>query len=100
MPTGTDLGTSTIDGDTLAVAESWYEFEFSNDIPLKINTQYAIVVRALDGDAANYVDWRWLSTGGMIVGEPGNAGHSLTSGSTWLSDAPADYLFEIWDMLL
>ena len=93
IPTGADLGTATYAGASFAVAHSWYEFTFAAPIYLEASTQYAIVVRAITGDNAQDLQWRWDAGGGFIGG---NAGHSVDSGSSWVTDAPADQLFCVW----
>ena len=92
-PTGNDLGTATYNGNNFAVTPSWFQFDFSPEIALEVATQYAIVVRAISGDNANNVQWCMVNAGGLA---DGNAGHSTESGSTWISDAPADHLVELW----
>ncbi len=93
IPTGTDLGAATYNGNNFATSPSWYEFAFSPEIRLESSTQYAVVVRAIDGSAANKVEWCMVNAGGLANG---NAGYSTDSGSSWVSLAPADHLLEIW----
>lgn len=95
-PTGEDLGSVTYDGDTFSTSESWYIFDFSDQGVVLEAAQYAIVVKAVDGDDSNDVQWACDASGGLSEGEPGNAGHSTNSGVTWSSDAPQDNLFKIW----
>lgn len=92
-PTGSDIMSGTLDGDSFGTAYTWYEFVMSPETCLTANTTYAIVVRAIAGDGSNYVRWQWDSTGGY---PGGNAGHSVDSGKAWVTDCPADHLFEVW----
>lgn len=95
-PTGEDLGSVTYDGDTFSTSSSWYLFDFSSQGVVLEDDQYAIVVRAIDGDDSNDVQWACDLSGGLTEGEPGNAGHSTNSGASWASDAPEDNLFRLW----
>ena len=95
-PTGEDLGVATYNGNNLSdnvTGATWCEFEFSPEIRLELNTQYAVVVRAVGGTIANTVQWCMVNAGGLANGE---AGRSANSGSSWVSDAPADHLMQIW----
>ena len=93
-PTGTDLAYGTLDGDTISdgAGGTWYEFDISG-ISLEASELYALVMRAPDGGAADYVEWRWDSGGGL---DDAIASLSEDAGITWTVDAGgADYLFEI-----
>ncbi len=93
-PTGSDLETVTLDGDAFSTVTTWYTFEFSGDLVLRETESYALVLRAVGGDAANYVEWRWDSGGSLANAV---AGQSTDSGVSWTVDGGgADYLFEIW----
>lgn len=101
VPTGTDLldtsgaaATKTFPANSLSTSYSWYEFVFNPPIELEANTQYAIVLRVIDGDSTNYVVWCWVPAGGGFVG--GNAGYSSNSGMVWVSSSPAVRMFQIW----
>lgn len=91
-PTGADLSSGTIDGDTFGTSYSFITVDL-DEVSLEGATEYTIVVRAIAGDVANYVLWQDDSGGGLAnaVGLSSNDG-----GVTWSSDSPADYLFEIW----
>lgn len=91
-PTGTDLTSGALDGNAFTTAYTWYEFEVP-EVCLSANTTYAIVLRAVGGDATNYVLWAAIVAGTYIGG---NAGYSLDSGSSWTGQCLADNLFQIW----
>lgn len=91
-PTGYDICSGTVDGDTFSTTYSFIPVTF--DVArLEGTTEYTIVVRALAGDNSNYVLWQSDSGGGLdnAVGVSSNDG-----GAIWSSDTPADYLFEVW----
>ena len=92
FPTGLDICSATLDGDdfsTAYLAQQFAVFETSLDA----SSEYAIVIRAVAGDAANYVLWQ-KDTGGGLANAVGC--HSTDGGVTWVTDSPTDYLFEIW----
>lgn len=95
-PTGGDLCVGTIDGNTLTTntAGAWYEITLGAGYDLSASTKYAIVIRALGGDAENWVAWR------MHYGSPtysgGNGEFSSNGGSSWTSYASIDFMFEDW----
>ncbi len=92
-PIGSDLLGGTLDGDTLSTDATWYEFTFTTEISIEAGELYALVMRASSGDAANYIEWRWDSEGGLA---DAIASLSDDAGITWTVDAGgADYLFEI-----
>jgi hypothetical protein len=92
-PTGEDIISATLDGDTFDLAYTWYEFIPDIETCLSANTTYAIVVKADSGDSSNYVMWQ-ADFGGGYTG--GNAGYSIDSGVAWVTNCPTDMLFEIW----
>jgi len=92
-PTGLDLAVAYLDGDDFSAAYTWYQFDFADPISLEGGLPYALVLRALSGDNANYIEWCIDSGGGIADAEHG---HSINGGVTWASDAPEDALFEIW----
>ena len=94
-PTGSDLCSGTIDGDTLTTdsAGSWYEIDI-DDYSLEASTQYAIVVRAIAGDAANSLWWRMDGSAGAE--SDGQEELSTNGGVSWTGDADDDYMFEVW----
>lgn len=96
-PTGDDLATGTTDGNTLPVTPTT---EWRNIIltayTLVANTQYAIVVRAPDGDTDNYLIWRMGSptyTGGTFL-------YSTNSGSSWSANSEYDRMFREYGALV
>lgn len=91
-PTGDDLTSGTLDGDTFSTSYTWYKFDITEKC-LSANTTYAIVVKAVNGNAANYVNWGLVITGTYAGG---NAGYSTNSGSSWTNLCPADFLFQVW----
>ena len=95
-PTGSDLCSGTIDGNTLTDVSpgEWYEITLGAGYNLIANTKYAIVVKALSGDAANCVSWRYNSIDPTYAG--GCYEVTYNSGSTWEGDETADFMFEEW----
>lgn len=91
-PTGADLCSGTYNGDNISTAYGWVEFDV-DDISLEASTEYAIVVRAVAGDGSNYVVWGEDAGGGLA---DAYGWHSTDGGVSWITDSPADYLFEIW----
>jgi hypothetical protein len=95
QPSGSDLCSGTINGDSLTTdtGGAWYEITLGGGYGLSAGTTYAIVVRATSGDGSNYVGWRADSTptygGGILL-------TSSNSGSSWTSVANYDLMFEEW----
>ena len=90
-PTGNDIWSATLNGDDFSTSVLGYQFDIT-ETPLAAG-EYAVVVRAIAGDDSNDIQWQWDSGGGL---DNAVAGHSVDGGSTWVSDTPADFLFEIW----
>jgi hypothetical protein len=87
VPTGVDLTSGTINGDSLSTSPQWYDIQMTTETSLELNSSYAIVVSAASGDAANYVCWRYASAGGYAGG---NGATSTDGGITW-STSPAEF---------
>ncbi len=93
LPTGTDLTSGTTDGDTLGASPGVYREIDLAPYLLEAATEYAIVVRVLDGDAANYLGWRIDSSTGYAGGRASQGG----SGGGWaLYPVANDFMFEEW----
>ncbi|GAI58179.1 unnamed protein product, partial [marine sediment metagenome] len=94
-PTGADLCSGTIDGDSLTGnwPGEWREITLGAGYNLDANTKYAIVVRALTGDGTNRLLWQedLIAT---YVG--GNYELSGNSGTSWNSTVEDDFMFEEW----
>jgi len=91
-PTGADLAVGTIDGDSFQSSFNWETITFSTAYALSASTEYAIVVRALDGDGggggtASFY-WGTDVNGGYANGM---TGHSTDSGVNW------DSSYNTWD---
>ena len=95
LPTGSDLSTGTIDGNTLTTDNTgeWYEIEMSS-YTLQASTKYAIIMRATNPGASSGVGYREDSTVPTYSG--GIAISSSNSGSTWTKRSDFDIMFEIW----
>jgi len=95
-PTGSDLCSGTIDGNTLttATAGAWYEITLGAGYNLSASTKYAIVARAPSGNTSNYVQWLVDSTSATYAG--GCCEYSTDSGSSWTSLTDYDFMFEDW----
>lgn len=90
--TGLAIASGTFDGDIMSVAYYWLPFDL-DEVSLTGGSEYAIVVSAPEGGAADYV-MIGADAGGGLADAVGM--HSVDGGSTWVSDTPTDYLFEIW----
>jgi hypothetical protein len=91
-PTGLNIASGTLNGNIFSTSYLWLTFEL-DEVSLQSGTKYAIVVSAPDGDVSNYVTVK-QDTGGGLADAVGL--HSHDAGSTWTSDTPIDYLFEVW----
>jgi hypothetical protein len=100
LPTGGDLCSGTIDGDTLTTSGSgeWYEVTLGAGYNLVAGTVYAIVVRAPSGsNPSNILYWRLHSLTASYDG--GTFVCSEDSGENWTSDegyGHFDCMFEEW----
>lgn len=94
-PTGADLCSGTIDGNSLTTntAGAWYEITLSGGTALAANTKYAIVAKIVGGDASNDVNWRRDSTSPTY--DRGNVESSADGGGTWVAWT-SDAMFEEW----
>lgn len=92
-PTGDDLTSGTINGNTLTTdtAGAWYEISLTA-YTLSAGTKYAIVARAPDGDTSNRVRWRADTTDPTYTG--GNLETSTNAGISWTADTTVDLMFE------
>ena len=84
-PTGSDLCSGTINGDTLVdeggteVAQ-WYEITLGSGYALSAGVKYAIVIRAVDASGGASVSWRYGTSSGYAGGQ---RTISADSGATW-----------------
>jgi hypothetical protein len=95
-PTGADLCSGTIDGNSLTTdtAGEWYEITLGAGYDLSASTKYAIVIRAPSGDAMNRVRWRCDSSSPDYAG--GCREESINGGATWTTRTASDFMFEDW----
>uniref|UniRef100_A0A6M3M337 Uncharacterized protein n=1 Tax=viral metagenome TaxID=1070528 RepID=A0A6M3M337_9ZZZZ len=95
-PTGNDLCSGTINGNTLTenTAGDWYEITLGAGYNLLADTKYAIVIRAPGVDYPTYIAWREDITSPTYAG--GSAEYSTNGGSSWLAEGDYDYMFEDW----
>jgi len=95
-PTGGDLCSGTIDGDTLTTDTNgeWYEITLGDGYEVAAETMYAIVIRAVNGDASNKVSARADTSSPTYTG--GTHVDSSDSGSSWNMYSGVDILFEEW----
>lgn len=95
-PIGADLCSGTIEGTelTLDTNGEWYEIPLGNGFELEANTQYAIIVRAPDGDTSNKVSWRADIADATYTG--GKYCSSSDSGIDWSTFSGTDLMFEEW----
>ncbi len=94
-PDGIDLAIGTTTGNDLPIGApyEWREITLT-PFELQAGTQYAIVVRALTGDADNRVNWRADSLSPTYAG--GNRLTSNNNGVTWNNFIGQDFMFEVW----
>lgn len=91
-PSGGDLVSATVLEADLPTGADWIEFSFSTPYPLSGSTQYAIVVRAPAGDAANALLWRFDADNGYADGT--KVGSNDSGGSWGTPSATDDFLFQ------
>ena len=95
QPTGLDLVSTDYTG--VGTSSGWYEISFPTAYQLEATTTYAIVVRAVAGDASNYIGWRYDSTGSY---SGGNYGSSTNSGVSWSPNTDYDFMFATFGTLV
>lgn len=93
-PTGADLTSGTIDGNTLTLDTNgdWYQINLT-PYTLIYGHKYAIVIRAPNGNVSNVVNWRMDST--LPTYARGYSFDSSNSGTSWLMRLISDFMFEI-----
>ena len=80
-PTGEDLTSGTLNGNTLTENSAGEEVEVAvTSYLLAAETQYAIIVRAPDGDPSNILQWLANVADSYAYGK---ALYSNDSGSSW-----------------
>jgi hypothetical protein len=96
VPTGPDLCSGTIDGNTLTTdgAGEWKEIIFDTQTLLLASTMYAIVIRAIDGDDNNNLRWRDDNSSPTYL--LGWYLTSASSGARWDRWRETDMMFEEW----
>ena len=72
----------------------WYSAEMNEQYFMRYNTKYSVILSYPTGTVTNYMTWRWDTGGGDPFG--GNAGRTADGGNVWISNAPADAMFEIY----
>lgn len=93
LPTGVDLYSKTLDGDSFGTSYSWVQFEFT-EAGLEGNQQYAVIIRALQGDASNHIHWQYHN--GSVLANA-QFGDSFDGSVSWSAASPVgDALFEVW----
>lgn len=95
-PSGIDLTSGTIDGDSLTTSSSgaWYGIDMT-PYSLEAGKEYAIVLRAVAGTSTSHaVRWRMDGSAGTYAG--GKEWLSTNGGVTWTDDADDDYMFEVY----
>ncbi len=92
-PTGSDLTSGTLDGNTLttSTAGDWAVFNLDTKIALTVSTMYAIVVRCA-GQSASY-GVNWCIDGSAATYAGGAEVVSADSGATWTIDTDNDFMF-------
>ena len=99
LPTGADLSSGTTNGNTLPTdsgSPEWREVTMST-YELVASTQYAIVVRAVDGTKfSQQGHWKYDQTSPTYTG--GARVFSSNSGSSWTENTTRDFMFEIYGL--
>ena len=92
LPTGGDLCSGTTNGDTLttSTAGEWREISLGAGYGLSASTQYAIVLRASDGNYSNRLMFRVDETSPTYTG--GTDAWSFTSGASWTAVSGTDWI--------
>jgi len=95
-PAGADLCYNTIDGNDLTIDTTgeWVEITLGDGATLEKGIQYAIVIKAVDGDALNKVSWIADLSGPIYTG--GQNWLSSDSGDSWGGFIDVDCYFEEW----
>jgi len=90
-PTGSDLTSGSIDGNSLPTTATWTEITVT-EYTLNAGIKYAIVARAPSGSSVDYVIWSLDKSSPTYTG--GSAFTSSNSGSSWTEDTTKDLMFE------
>ncbi len=100
-PTGGDLAVGTINGNDLPLIDdpSWEPIQFGTPYAVTVDTEYAIVVRALTGGPGetNLIRLAQDSNDGAYA--RGVSGYSTNGGGAWTVRINDDNLFEEWGTL-
>lgn len=99
-PTGSDLCSGTIDGNTLTTDTDglWYEITLGAGFNLNADTKYAIVMKAASTTPSHMLCPRRDESSPTY--ERGNYDYSSDSGSTWTADTERDFMFEEWGVVI
>lgn len=97
LPTGEDLCSGTIIGNTLPTAFDYEKREIvlNVDPPLAAGAKYAMLFNAPDDNNENCIVI-WLDTSGKATYVGGAALESLDYGRSWRENPLNDFLFEEW----
>jgi hypothetical protein len=91
-PTGNALVSTTFNGD--AISDSYQNYTLDvTESGMQGGLEYAIVMAAPSGTAADYIMWGIDAGGGLADAVYGT---SSDGGLTWDADSPKDALFAIW----
>jgi len=96
LPSGGDLTSVTFSGDDLSAADAWIT-RYVVASGLDAATKYAIVIRAPDGDGANYLVWRKDGTVPSYAG--GSRCLSANGGVGWAENGNTDFMFREGEVL-
>jgi hypothetical protein len=98
-PTGSDLAYGTTNGDTLTTNSGgeWRSTTFSMVATLTASSQYALVVKVLNGDASNYLVW--LNDGSSPSYSGGQDVFTNTGGPPWSVVPTTDWMFKEYGVI-
>jgi len=95
-PTGGNLCSGTLSGDDITddTGGEWLEISLGDGHQLTKGTQYALIIKALDGDDENYLSIR--ADVAESTYEGGTDCGTTDSGATWDTYSGTDLMFEEW----
>lgn len=95
VPTGADLSSGTVDGNTFTTVSTgeWYTVTLSTPLVITNGQPLSIVVNLSGGDASNYIRWKYSNLNDFPSGFRCT---SSNSGSTWSNVPLQDHAFKTW----
>jgi len=93
LPSGADLTSATFNGNVVTTGSvgAWVKVALT-PYSLSASTKYAIVIRVLNGDVSNFLDWKRDVSASTYAG--GAKCGSTNGGIDWIEDTPSDFAFK------